>query len=327
MPLLLTRADVQSLLTMPDAMTAVEEAFRELALGTVDMPQRPTIRVPEHHGVALFMPARIGGIGALGMKVVTVYPDNPSQHGKPTVMGLILINDPATGEVVAIMDGGYITAMRTGAVSGVATKYMARADASVAGIFGAGVQARAQILALAEARALSRAVVYDVVPEQRERFAAEMGGLLGIPVQAVGEARAAVEGCDIIAAATTASEPIFDGHWVAPGTHVNGIGSHAPHMRELDTTLVQRARIIVDLQSAALAEAGDLMIPINEGAITVDHIAGELGAVVAGQVPGRTSDDEITLFKSEGLAIQDVAVAAKVYALARERGVGQTVAV
>ncbi len=327
MALLLTRADIQSFLTMKDAMEAVEEAFRQLALGTVDMPQRPVIRVPAHHGTVLFMPALIGGMGALGMKVVSVYPDNPARHNKPTVLGTILLNDPATGEVIAIMDGGFITAMRTGAVSGVATKYMARPDARVAGIFGAGVQARTQLMALAEARPLERAVVYDVMPEARTRFATEMSAQLGLPVAPVDDPRAAVEGCDIIATATSAATPILDGNWVAPGTHINGIGSHAPHMRELDTTIIRRSRVIVDLRSAALAEAGDLIIPIQEGAITADHIAGELGEVIVGQVPGRTQPDEITLFKSEGLAIQDVSVATRVYQIAQERGIGQNVTI
>jgi len=327
MALLLNRADVQSLLTMRDAMGAVEEAFRQLALGTVDMPQRPVIRVPEHHGSVLFMPALIGGTGALGMKVVSVYPDNPKQHNLPTIMGLILLNDARTGQVVAIMDGGWITAMRTGAVSGVATKAMARPDAAVVGVFGAGVQARTQLMAMAEARPLHRALVYDIVPEQSQRYAADMSDQLGIAVEAVTEPRAAIQGADILVAATSAGSPIFDGTWVELGTHINGIGSHAPHMRELDTTIVQRSRLIVDSCAAALAEAGDLLIPIQEGAITADHIAAELGEVLTGQKPGRTSPDEITLFKSEGLAIQDVAVAARVFDLARQRGVGQEVAV
>jgi alanine dehydrogenase len=327
MALLLTRADVQSLLTMGDAMAAVEEAFRQLALGAVDMPQRPVIRVPDHHGSVLFMPAYISGMGALGMKVVSVYADNPKLHNLPTVMGLILLNDARTGEVVAIMDGGWITAMRTGAVSGVATRHMARPDAKVATIFGAGVQARTQLMAVAEARHLDRALVVDIVAEQRDRFAADMSTQLGIPVEPMSEARAAVEQADILVAATSAATPIFDGEWVVPGTHINGIGSHAPGMRELDTAIVRRSRVIVDLRAAALAEAGDLLIPIEEGAITADYIAGELGEVLTGKVAGRTSPDEITLFKSEGLAIQDVSVAACVYELARERGVGQQVAI
>jgi ornithine cyclodeaminase/alanine dehydrogenase len=327
MALLLNRKDVQSLLTMPEAMVAVEEAFRQHANGTVDMPQRPTIRVPDHHGIVLFMPAQIGGMGALGMKVVTVYPDNPKKHDKPTVMGVILLNDPETGEVVSIIDGGYITAMRTGAVSGIATKYMARPDAKIASVFGGGVQARAQLVAMAEARQLERAYVYDVVPETAASFAADMTQQLGIPVEVGTDAHEVVSKSDLIATATSAADPIIDGDWVKPGTHVNGIGSHAPAMRELDTKLVARSRLVVDLREAALAEAGDVIIPIQEGAITEDHIVADLGQVVSGAVAGRTGDDEVTLFKSEGLAIQDVSVASRVYQLALERGVGQQVAI
>lgn len=324
---LLTRDEVQNVLTMKDSMEAVEEAFRQLSLGTVDMPQRPVIKAPGESGVVLFMPALIGGMGSLGMKVVSVYPNNPAQHDKPTVMGLILLNDVATGEVVAIMDGGYITAMRTGAVSGVATKHMARPDASVASIFGGGVQARTQLMAAAEARNLERAQVYDVVAEQSAAFAEEMTELLGIPVEAVDDPRAAIENAHIVCTATSAHDPVFAGDWLRPGTHVNGIGSHAPDMRELDTTTVKRSRVIVDQVSAALAEAGDLIIPMQKGEIDEDHIAGELGDVVAGKTPGRLSDDEITLFKSEGLAIQDVSVATKVYQLAIEKGVGTEVGI
>jgi alanine dehydrogenase len=327
MALLLTRSDVQGLLTMPEAMSAVEEAFRQLALGTVDMPQRTVIKVPAHRGSLLFMPALVGGMGALGMKVVSVYPDNPAKHGLATVLGLILLNDPATGQVVAVMDGGHITAMRTGAVSGVASKYMARPDARTAAVFGGGVQARTQLEAVHTARPLQKAYVYDVVQEQGARFAADMTKELGFPVEAAADARSAVEAADIVVAATSAGQPVFEGAWLRPGTHINGIGSHAPAMRELDTATVKRSRVIVDLRSAALAEAGDLMIPIQEGAITADHIAGDLAEVITGKVAGRTSPDQVTLFKSEGLAIQDVSVAQRVFDLARERAVGQEIAV
>jgi ornithine cyclodeaminase/alanine dehydrogenase len=327
MALLLSRSDVVSLLTMRDAIDAVEEALRQLHAGAVDMPQRTAIRVPQHHGSALFMPALIGGMSALGMKVVTVYPENPSLHGVPTVLGVILLNDPVTGALASIMDGGYITAMRTGGISGVATRYMALPDADVAGVFGAGVQARTQLEAVAAERPIRRAVVYDVVPEQADRFAVEMSSRLGIDVEPVPDPRQAVTGCRVICTATSAAEPVFRGDWLEPGTHINGIGSHAPGMRELDTETVRRSRLIVDLASAALAEAGDILLPIAEGAIAADHIAGELSAVVAGQLPGRTTSDEVTLFKSEGLAVQDVSVARRVYELALERGVGAHVTI
>jgi ornithine cyclodeaminase/alanine dehydrogenase len=325
MALLLTRSDVQSLLTMPDAIKAVEEAFDAAAAGSVDMPQRAVIKIPGHGGSALFMPAHIGAMDALGIKVVTVYPENPTKYGKPTVLGVILLNDPSTGEVVAVMDGGYITAMRTGAVSGVATKYMAREDAEVAGVFGAGVQARMQLEAVAAVRKLKVVYVYDVVPEQRERFASEMSEKLGVPVHAVDDPRGAVEECDIICTATSAAEPVFKGEWLLAGTHINGIGSHARHMRELDTETIKRSRVIVDLKEAALQEAGDIIIPIKEGEVPEGHIAGELGDVITGKVEGRKSADEITLFKSVGLAIQDVSVASRVYHLARGQGVGHEI--
>ncbi len=323
MALLLSRADVESILDMPTTIAAVEDAFRELARGTVDMPQRPVIRVAEHGGTVLFMPAYIGGTASLGMKLVSVYPQNPTQHNLPTTMGVILVCEAATGQVVSVMDGGFITAMRTGAVTGVAARVMARPEATVLGLFGAGVQARTQLLAVAAVRPLSRVIVCDVAADQAQRFAAEMAERLDLAIEVASEPRQAVEGADIVVTATSAASPVFDGRWLREGTHISGIGSHAAHMRELDTVTVQRSRVIVDSRRAALAEAGDLILPIQEGAIAPEHIVGELGEVLLGQVAGRTSPAEITLFKSVGLAIQDVAVAARVYAAARERGIGQ----
>jgi len=324
MPLLLTRKDVEKVLTMKDAIAAVEEGFRQLALGNVIMPQRTAIRISEYHGIHLGMPAYVGGAGdggSLALKVVTVYPDNPSQYGLPTTIGTLLLNDPRTGALVAIMDAGFLTAMRTGAVSGVATKYLARRDARTVGIFGAGVQARAQLIAMCEVRPIERAVVCDPWQEGRDRFAAEMSARLSIPVEPAGDPRACVDN-DIIVAASSSREPIFDGAWLAPGTHINGIGSHSPDARELDTVTLQRSKVVPDLAAACLVEAGDLIIPIKEGAFTEDRIHASLGEVIAGLKPGRESDGEITLFKSVGLAVQDAATAARVYALARAAGVG-----
>jgi alanine dehydrogenase len=324
MPLLLTRKDVEKVLTMKDAIAAVEEGFRQLALGNVIMPQRTAIRISEYHGIHLGMPAYVGGAGdggSLALKVVTVYPDNPSQYGLPTTIGTLLLNDPRTGALVAIMDAGFLTAMRTGAVSGVATKYLARRDARTVGIFGAGVQARAQLIAMCEVRPIERAVVCDPWQEGRDRFAAEMSARLSIPVEPAGDPRACVDN-DIIVAASSSREPIFDGAWLAPGTHINGIGSHSPDARELDTVTLQRSKVVPDLAAACLVEAGDLIIPIKEGAFTEDKIHASLGEIIAGLKPGRESDGEITLFKSVGLAVQDAATAARVYALARAAGVG-----
>ena len=324
MPLLLTRKDVETVLTMKDTIAAVEEGFRQLAMGNVIMPQRPVIRIAEHHGLHLAMPAYVGGAeggGALALKVVTVYHDNPAKYGLPTTIGTLLLNDPRTGALVAIMDAGFLTAMRTGAVSGVATKHLAREDARSVGIFGAGVQARTQLIAICEVRPIERALVCDPQQEAREKYAADMSERLSISVEATDDPRACAE-TDVIATASSSGTPVFEGAWLAPGTHINGIGSHTPSTRELDTETVRRAKVVPDFAPACLAEAGDLMIPIQEGAISEDHIHASLGEVVAGIKPGRESPDEITLFKSVGLAVQDAATAARVYELAQAAGVG-----
>ena len=327
MPLLLTRRDVESVLTMKEAITAVEEGFRQLALGNVSMPQRPVIRIPEYHGLYLGMPAYVGGVGdggSLALKVVTVYPDNPDKFGLPTTIGTLLLNDPRSGALVAIMDAGFLTAMRTGAASGVATKYLAREDARSVGVFGAGVQARTQLMAVCEVRAIERAVVYDPWQEGRIKYAAEMSERLSIPVEPTDDPRACVEN-DVIVAASSSRSPIFEGAWLAAGTHINGIGSHSPDARELDTEIVRRSKVVPDYAPACLAEAGDLILPIQEGAITEDHIHASLGEVVAGQKAGRESADEITLFKAVGLAVQDAVTATRVYELAQAAGVGATI--
>lgn len=327
MPLLLTRRDVESLLTMKEAIAAVEEGLKRLALGQAIMPQRTAIRMAGHHGLHLGMPAFIEGEaddpGVLALKVVTVYPDNPVNYSLPTTIGTILLNDPRTGALLAVMDAGFLTAMRTGAASGVATRYLARADARSCGVFGAGAQARAQLLAMAEVRPLERAVICDLQPETRSRFAADMSARLGIPV-AEGDAEACLA-CDIVVTATSSTVPIFNGARLRPGTHINGIGAHAAAHRELDTEAVRRSTVIADDKPACLAEAGDILLAIREGAITEDHVRASIGEVVAGVKPGRSSAEEITLFKSVGLAVEDAATAARVYKLARAAGVGKEI--
>jgi len=325
MALVLTRKDVEELLTMKEAMSAVEEAFRQYTLGQAIMPLRSAIRIPDYNGINLAMPAYVGGdLDALGLKVVSVYGDNPKKYGLPAVLATVVLNDPKTGDLLAIMDGAWLTAMRTGAVSGVATRYLAREDAKTAAVFGAGVQARTQLMAVCEAREIRLARVYDPLPELQNRYCQEMSERLGIEVVPVPGPRAAVEGSDVIIAASSARTPVFEGEWLSPGTHVNGIGSHTPTTRELDTATIVRSKLVVDQREAALAEAGDVIIPINEGHVTADHIHAELGEVVAGLKEGRANEAEITVFKSVGLAIQDVATATRVYKLAKEKGVGTT---
>jgi len=323
MAILLTKPDVMQVLDMKSTMEIVEKAFAELQTGSAVMPARTPIQVPDHHGLALFMPALIKDMGALGAKIVTVYPENPSKYDMPTVLGVIALLDDKTGEPIAIMDGGFLTAMRTGSVSGIATKYMANKDAKIGAILGSGVQAKTQVWAMCEAHRFEKIFVFSIdPPEQIDAFCAEMGQKHGLPFQRAASAEAAVREADVLTLATSAAEPIIDYDWLKKGCHINGIGSHAPHMRELDEKTVCHARIIADQKEACLAESGDFIIPMKEGKWKESMIVGDLGAVVTGEVKGRTSEEEITLFKSNGLAIQDMSTAYAVYMKAKELGVG-----
>jgi alanine dehydrogenase len=325
MVLFLGRKDVESVLTIGDTIEVVEKAFKEHGLGTVDMPLRSTIRVQDRKGTVLFMPAHIKSMGALGVKVVSVYADNPSKYDLPTILGVVLLNDPNTGELLAIMDGTYLTAMRTGAAGGVATKYLARKDAKEVGIIGTGVQGRTQVAAACTVRTVEKVKAYDIAQDHCESFCEEIAKQFKVQAVPVGSAQEAVKGSDIIITASTSKTPILNGVWLEEGTHVNAIGSHTPDARELDSTAIKRAKIIVDSRDAALKEAGDLMIPISEGLITPDHIFAELGDVVTGRKIGRENDHEITVFKSQGLAIQDVSTAKRIYDIAKIRGLGKVV--
>lgn len=323
MALLLNRSDVQALLTMPTAIEAVESAFSELARGTAMMPQRTVLTDDAVGGWIAYMPAYVKSGGALGIKAVTVYKSNPTDFGLPTTLGTILVQDNRTGQVVAAMDGGYLTAVRTGAVTGVATKHMARTDAEVAGVLGAGVQARQQAVGIAAASSVKTILSYSLEPiAERTQFAEWVAEQTGCDVQLADNGEALCRESDIVSLATTAAAPIVQGDWWKPGAHINSIGSHAPGIRETDTATIQRARVICDQTAACMAEAGDIMMPVEDGDYGWDDVSGDLGDVVNGDTAGRTSDDEVTLFKSVGLAIQDIACAALVYERAVAAGVG-----
>ena len=328
--LILTRRDVASLLTMDDALVAVEEGFRRLALGDVVMPQRLATPLAAHGGLHLAMPAFVGGgvgrPGTLAVKIVTVYGENGARFGLPTIQGVLLLHDARSGELLAMLDAEHLTAVRTGAASGVATKYLARPDAETALVFGTGALAPYQLAAVCAVRPIRRALVVSRTGEGDGAFCTRVQQELDLPVEPARHIRAAVEAADVICTATTSAEPLFDGAWLRPGTHVNGVGSYTRAMRELDTTAIRRSRVFVDHAQAAQAEAGDIVIPLAEGAIGPDHVAGELGQVVAGMIPGRTSPGEITVFKSVGLAMQDAVTAARVYAAAQARGMGRPIA-
>ncbi|MHA1732405.1 MAG: ornithine cyclodeaminase family protein [Promethearchaeota archaeon] len=323
---ILTSGDVASLLTMKDALEYVENAYRQLVLGNAVVPQRIAITDPAP-GLTLVMPGIIGGgMDALATKIVSVYKDNPAKHGMPTVLAKILVQDINTGDVVGIMDGALVTAMRTGAATGVSVKYLARKDSKTLGVFGAGVQARKQVVAVYWAldQKLEECLVYDTNPGAAEAFKADLEEELGIRVSLAGSGDDLLTS-DIVVAATTSPEPLFDGNKLPAGVHISSIGAHAPAVRELDTATVKRASVLAaGLKEACLAEAGDFIIPISEGAISEEKIV-SIGEIIEGKVQGRQSDDDITVFKSVGISAQDVAVAKLVYDRAMEQGVGQDV--
>ena len=322
--LLLTRDDVIKVLDMAQCMEVVEKAFAELASGTAILPLRINLFTQE--GLALYMPAYLKEMGALACKVVTSYVNNPAKHNLPTILGKVLLQDPETGDVLCIMDGGYLTAVRTGAASGVATRYLARKDRrQKVGIFGAGAQGRTQLWAMTVARDIARAYIYDVDDEAASRFIAEMAPRLQLDIVRAVSPEEILKETDIICTATSSPTPLFDGSKVREGTHINAVGSHTPKARELDTAIIKRSKIIADSYDACLKEAGDIIMPIEEGAIDKSHLRAELGEVIIGKKPARTDAREITLFKSNGLAIQDVAAARLVYDKAVQAGIGTSI--
>lgn len=333
MALLLTRADIEQALPMAECIASQEHAFREQALGSAATPHRLGFNVPGQDGLYISMPAHLANIplsesetgGAMATKVLTYYPHNPTQQNRPAIVGTVLLHDPHSGALLAIMDGAPITGLRTAAGSAVATKYLARPEAASVGILGSGVQAESHLVAMCAVRPVTEARVYSRNQQHREAFAARMSERLGFAVRPVGTAQAAVEGADIVITATTAREPIVSGEWFAAGAHINCVGSGIPDRRELDEKTVLRSLVVVDTHEAALAEAGDLLIPMAQGLITTAWIQAELGEIITGQKPGRSNDQELTLFKSVGVALQDVAAAAWAYRRARGLGLGQTV--
>ena len=320
---LLCKKDVMDVLTMEDTIDILEKAFSDLASGNAVMPQRTPISSEDHGGLALFMPAYLKGMGALGAKVVTVYKNNPSKYQLPTVLGTIILLDEKTGAPIAIMDGGYLTAMRTGGVAGLATKILARNDSKVHTMFGTGGMAKTHAWAVDKARSIEKLVLFSIDPmEVREKFKDSLKEIIDCEIEIADDPADAVNQADIVTLITSAKDPIVDGDWFKPGTHINGVGSHAPAMRELDVKTILKSKVVCDLVDACKSEAGDFMIPADAGEWSWDNVHGSLGDVINGQIPGRESDDEITLFKSVGLAIQDISTAYHVYNKAIELDAG-----
>ena len=325
--LALSRSDVRSLVSMERAIDLVKVAFADLYAERATAPIRTAIDVVPGSATTLIMPAFVPAATALGVKVVSVFAGNPAR-GLPTITSIVCLIDPETGSPLAVMDGAYLTALRTGAVSGAATDLLARQNARTLTLIGAGAQAVMQAVAVNAVRPIERIIV--VAREQRhlDQFRATMVDewpVIGAMIETTTDVARAVGDADVICAATTSKTPVFDDANVRPGTHINGVGSFTSTMREIPSGTVARATVFVDQLEAALEEAGDLIIPIATGVITEAHIAGELGQLVSGARHERRDAEEITLFKSVGNAVQDMAVGRFAYDEALRRGVGQEV--
>jgi alanine dehydrogenase len=309
-------SDIDRAINMSGAIDVMASAFGQLAKGRANVPQR--LGLETDAGLVLAMPGLLPDDHALAVKIVTVFPDN-SRRALPSIFGLVVVLDTSTGAPLALLDGSRLTALRTGAASGLATKFMARSNARIVALFGSGVQARTQLAAVRAVRDIAEVRILSRRTESAERFVSEV---VGVDARVLHDSTQAIRGADIVITATTSPTPLFAGTDLEPGTHVTAIGAYAPTMREVDSIAVQRARVVVDTRQGALAEAGDLIVPIREGAIRATHIVAELAEVASGAVRGRTSDEEITLFKSVGHAAQDVALARRVLDVAIEQDIG-----
>jgi len=324
--LVLNRADVEALLPVEECIPVMADALTALAEGRVHQPLRTLVRPPEAQGVLALMPSYLADPGEplYALKAIGIFHGNPAR-GLDAHQGAVLLFSGETGELLALMDASSITAIRTAAVSGVATRLLARPDAGDLAIVGAGVQARTHILAMAAVRPLRRVRVASRTAESARRLAAEMAPRFPFPVEAVETPEEAVRGADLVVTATTAAEPVLRREWISPGAHLNAVGAYTPTTREVDSATVAAAALFVDRRESAEAEAGDYLVPLREGAIAPGHVRAEIGEVLTGAHPGRSSPEEITLFKSLGLPVEDLAAARHLYHRALERGVGARV--
>lgn len=320
----IARSEVQRLLPMDECMDVMADTLRALALGEATQPLRQIMWLPQRVGALGLMPSHLAGLDAMGVKVVSVFPHNQGTEFD-SHQGAVLVFDATQGGLFAIVDASSITAIRTAAVSGVATRLLARDDARTLALLGTGVQARTHLTAMLEARPIQSVRVWSRTPEHAASFVAWGSERYGIKMSGAATAREAVDSADIICTTTASPEPILEGDWIAPGTHVNAVGSSVPFTRELDTAAVVRGRLFVDRRESTLNEAGDFLFPKQEGAIGDDHIRGEIGELLLGQVSGRRAPDEVTLFKSLGLAVEDLAAANHVYRKALEADAGVSI--
>jgi alanine dehydrogenase len=319
--LVITQCEVPGLLPMNECVDLMAETLRTASRGDMVLPLREMVWLPDRSGLLGLMPAYLGSPRTMGLKVVSVMPGN---HGTEydSHQGAVLLFETGHGSLLAVIDATSITAIRTAAVSGAATRFLARDGAHDLAILGSGVQARTHLDAMRAVRPVRRVRIWSRDPARARAFAERESRRSGCPVEPVAEARAAVEGADLICTTTASREPVLHGDWLAPGAHINAVGACFATARELDTRAVARSRLYVDRRESALHEAGDFLIPKAEGAFGEEHIVGELGEALLGRVPGRGSAEEITLFKSLGIAVEDLAAAHHIYTTALRTGAG-----
>ena len=322
--LVISRAEVRRLLPMGVCIDLVAEALAALGRGEALNPLRWAMHVPQVRGIVGLMPGYLGTPETLGLKAVAVFPGN---HGTEydSHQGFVLLFDTTHGSPLALVDASEITAIRTAAATGVATRLLAREDAGDLAILGSGVQARTHLEAMLLVRDIRRVRVHSPNIERRQAFARAESGRHGVTIESVESARAAVDGADLICTTTSATEPVLQGDWLASGAHVNAIGSSIASARELDTRAISRSRLFVDRIESTVNEAGDYLFPLKEEVIDRQHIVGEIGDILLGTLEGRRTPQEITLFKSLGLAVEDLAAAHHVFVTATEQGLGTRV--
>lgn len=327
--IVLKRKNIESVFSMKDAIQASKDALELYSKGDSNIPLRINIDIPKEKGQSLYMPGYVEGADALGVKIVSMYPKNV-EKGLDSISSTMVLKDSKTGEICSILDGSYLTQLRTGAVSGAATDLLAREDSNIFALIGTGGQAKSQIEAVLNVREIKEVRVYGRDKEKAEKFAKKMKDELGkefnFNIFATDTSNEAIENADIITCVTTSKNPVFDGKYVKKGAHINGVGSYTPEMQEIDPyILVNGDKIYVDTRDGVLNESGDFLIPIKKNKFSEADVTGELGELILGKIPSRENEEEITLFKTVGSGVLDVVTAKRIYDKALEKGIGDTI--
>jgi alanine dehydrogenase len=321
--LLLGEAQIKRILTMRDTLNAVEQCFGAFGRGEVDMPCKVYLNYPKYGGDIRVMPSYVAKLGISGVKIVNVHPHNPKKHKLRSVMATLLMIEPKTGVPIAVFDATHITLMRTGAAAGIASKYLSRKSSSTLALVGAGKQAWTQLEAVVMVRPIRRVLLYDIARKVSEEFIRHFARRYPkLTFEICGSIEECAHQADIVCTLTPVREPIIKSQWIRPGTHINAMGADAEGKEELDPALLKRAKVVID-DWAQASHSGEINVPLRQGKITEKDVYGEIGHIVAGLKPGRTADEEITIFDSTGLGVQDLLTAAKIYRIAKARKLGK----